>query len=160
MQDDNEMFSTLEQLVLKAANQQPCEEEFEKIVCFYKTDFDSDILKVQILTVPSNISTVSNDTFETFHGVRKAVTKLKKPVICLINEYMKLLKLIIVMPATNAVSERSFSAMRRLLTYLRSSISKNRLNNSMVLHIYKEKLYNLSLIDIVNYFVEVNVCSW
>ncbi|MCP3852474.1 MAG: hypothetical protein GY694_19915 [Gammaproteobacteria bacterium] len=53
MQDDYEMFSTLEQLVLKAANERLCEEEFEKIVCFYKTDFDSDILKVQILTVPS-----------------------------------------------------------------------------------------------------------
>ncbi len=35
-------------------------------------------------------------------------------------------------------------------------MSENRLNNSMVLHIYKEKLYNLSLIDIGNDFVEVN----
>ena len=82
--------------------------------------------------------------------------KLKKPVRCLINEYLKLLKLIIVMPATNAVSERSFSAMRSLLTYLTSSISENRLNNSMVLHIHKEKLYNISLIDIGNDLVEVN----
>ena len=51
MQDDYEMFSTLEQLVLKAANGQPCEEEFEKNFFFYKTNFDCDILKVQILTV-------------------------------------------------------------------------------------------------------------
>ena len=45
MQDDYEMFTTLEQLVLKAANRQLCEEEFEKIVFFYKTNFDCDIQK-------------------------------------------------------------------------------------------------------------------
>ena len=69
--------------------------------------------------------------------------------------FIKVVKLIIVMPATNAVSERSFSAMRRLLTYLRSSMSKNRLNNSMVLHIHKEEhLDTMSLIDIANDFVK------
>ena len=41
-------------------------------------------------------------------------------------------------------------------TYLRSSISENRLNNPMVLHIDKEKLYNLFLTYIGNDFVEVN----
>ena len=58
------------------------------------------------------------------------------------------------MPATNAVSERSFSAMRRLLTHLKSSMSKNRLNNSMVLHMHKEHLDTMSLIDIANDFVK------
>ena len=43
------------------------------------------------------------------------------------------------MPATNAVSERSFSAMRRLYTYLRTNMLQNGLNNMMVLHVHKEK---------------------
>ena len=54
------------------------------------------------------ISIVQDDTFEIFHGVRKAVMKLNKPVRCLINQYIKLFKLIIVMPATNAVSDGVF----------------------------------------------------
>ena len=58
------------------------------------------------------------------------------------------------MPATNAVSERSFSAMRRPYTYLRTNMTQNRLNNSMVLHIHKEKTDDLSMVDIANYFVE------
>ena len=33
--------------------------------------------------------------------------------------YTEVLKLILVMPATNAVSERTFSALRRLKTWLR-----------------------------------------
>ena len=54
------------------------------------------------------------------------------------------------MPATNAVSERSFSAMCRLFTYLRTNMGPNRLNNTMVLHVHKERLDQLSLIDIAN----------
>ena len=41
------------------------------------------------------------------------------------------------MPATNAVSERSFSALRRIKSYLRANMSQERLNQSMVLHVHK-----------------------
>ena len=44
--------------------------------------------------------------------------QLKKPIRNLISEIVKMIKLVIVIPATNAVSERSFSAMHRLYTYL------------------------------------------
>ena len=63
------------------------------------------------------------------------------------------MKLAIVMPATNAVSERSFSAMRRLYTYLRTNMSQNRLNNMMVLHVHKEKTDALKLVNVANEFV-------
>ena len=43
---------------------------------------------------------------------------------------MKLLKLIIVIPAINTVSERSFSSMRHLYTYL--NMLQSRLNHTMV----------------------------
>jgi hypothetical protein len=38
-----------------------------------------------------------------------------------LSEVVKLVRLILVMPATNATSERSFSALKRVKTYLRSS---------------------------------------
>ena len=148
------MYLTLEQLVLKSANGEQREEEFQKVTGFYDDDFDCQLLEVQLKTVSSILSTVTGEKLETFHDVRKAVQKLRTPVMGLISQFIKVVKLIIVMPATNAVSERSFSAMRRLLTYLRSSMSKNRLNNSMVLHIHKEHLDTLSLIDIANDFVK------
>ena len=43
MLGDYEMFSTLEQIVLKAANEKRCEEETLKVVSLYKDDFDSGI---------------------------------------------------------------------------------------------------------------------
>ena len=41
-----------------------------------------------------------------------------------------MVKLILVIPATNAVSERSFSSLKRIKTYLRSTIANNRLKRS------------------------------
>ena len=64
-----------------------------------------------------------------------------------------LFKLVIVMSATNAVSEASFSAMRRSCTYLRTNIGSSRLNNAMMLHIHKTGLDKLSMVDIASDFV-------
>ena len=61
--------------------------------------------------------------------------------------------LILVMPATNAASEKSFSTLRRVKSYLRSTMQA-RLNHTMVLHIYKEMLDNLELDSIANEFVQ------
>jgi len=69
------------------------------------------------------------------------------------SEVVRLARLILVMPATNAVSERCFSAMRRLKTYLRSTMQQSRLNHVMLLHIHKELLDQLNLVDIGNEFV-------
>ena len=57
------------------------------------------------------------------------------------------------MPATNAVSERSFSAMRRLKTYLHSSMRQSRLNHVMLLNINREKVDQLDIDVIADEFV-------
>ena len=60
------------------------------------------------------------------------------------------------MPSTNAVSERSFSAMRRLKTYLRSTMRQTRLNHVLLLNMHKERLDSLDLYIIANDFVRGN----
>ena len=65
-----------------------------------------------------------------------------------------LVRLILVMPVTNAVSERSFSAMRKLKSYLRSTMTQSRLNHLMILHLNKQKLDSLDLNAIGNQFVQ------
>ena len=56
------------------------------------------------------------------------------------SEVIALLKLYLASPATNAVSERSASAMRRLKNWLRSTMSQERLNHCMLLSIHKDCL--------------------
>ena len=69
------------------------------------------------------------------------------------SEVCRLAHLILVMPATNAVSEHSFSAMRRLKTYLRSSMRQSRLNHVMLLNINREKVDQLDIDVIADEFV-------
>ena len=107
------------------------EEELQKVIGFYNDDFKNDILRVQLRTLPAVIgqSEASVNTHEYF------VKQLKKPIRNLISEVVKMIKLVIVMLATNAVSECSFSAIHHLYNYLRTNMGSSRLNNAMVLHI-------------------------
>ena len=49
------------------------------------------------------------------------ISEVQKVSLCYV---WVLFKLLLVMPATNASSERSFSALRRVKTYLRSTMSQ------------------------------------
>ncbi len=57
------------------------------------------------------------------------------------------------MPATNAASERSFSTMKRVKSYLRSTMGQERLNNLMIMNIYKTEAEKLDLKLVADEFV-------
>ena len=106
-----------------------------------------DILRVQLRALPVVIGR-GEGSVNKFYDIRILVKQLKKPIRNLISEVVKMIKLVIVLPAANAVSERSFSATRRLYTYLRTNMRSSRLNNAMVLHIQKARLDKLSMVDV------------
>ena len=59
------------------------------------------------------------------------------------------------MPATNFVSERSFSALKPFGTYLRSNTGQARLNHLMRLqHVHKEFADGIDVVAVANLFVE------
>ena len=62
----------------------------------------------------------------------------------------------LVMPATNAVSERSFSALKRVKTYLRSTTGEGRLNHLMPLHVNKELADGIDMVEVANVLVGAN----
>ena len=72
------------------------------------------------------------------------------------HQVCRVAQLIIVMPATNAASERSFSVMHRIKSYLRSTMTQQRLNHLMILNIYKEALDDMELKSIADEFVQGN----
>ena len=62
----------------------------------------------------------------------------KTPVTkTLLGEVHKLLRLYSTLPVASATSERTFSSLRRLKSYLRSTKNQNRLNNCLFLHCHK-----------------------
>ena len=56
------------------------------------------------------------------------------------SEVEKLVRLLMVCPCSSAAAERSFSALRRLKTWLRSTMSQSRLNSVAVCHCHQDLL--------------------
>ncbi|KAI4833262.1 hypothetical protein KUCAC02_016172 [Chaenocephalus aceratus] len=67
-----------------------------------------------------------------------------------------LVRLLFVVPCSSAEAERSFSALRRLKTWLRSSMSQRRLNNVGVCHIHQDKLDQVDIEEICQLFISAN----
>ena len=62
-------------------------------------------------------------------------------------EFSKMVHILAVIPATSCSAERSFSALRRLKTYLRSIMGQRRVNNIALLNI--ERTYAYSVVSIL-----------
>jgi len=112
----------LENLLLKAVRQESYEECLTAVTSFYSTDFDTTQLRLHLNVLASNFPADLHNT-ATVMDVRRHVQAMSSPEKLLISQVLTLFHLILVMPATNATSERSFSAMRRVKTYLRSTMS-------------------------------------
>ena len=81
---------------------------------------------------------------------------LKPEMRNLLSEVCKVVELILVLPASNAALERSFSKMKFIKTRLRSSMKAKRLNHYMIMGHYKEMVDNLDLEKIAFEFIRRN----
>ena len=152
-QKGQEMYSALQNLLLLAAKNEDYEETLKLVLDFYKDDFNENCLKSQLLMFKSIFPTKENVDFPEIISYFK---KLKPGVKSLLTEVCKVMELILVLPATNANSERGFSKLRLVKTYLRSTMTQGRLNHLMILSIYKDMLDNIDLDKICNEFVTAN----
>ena len=57
---------------------------------------------------------------------------------------------------SHTTSERTFSVLKRLLVYLRSTMTEKRPNNCLLVHVHKEIVDELDLKEIAVEFVSVN----
>ncbi len=149
------IYKNLEALLLKAANQQDFSSELEYVTAFYGDDFDQSELSAQLRVFGASFTKEGqhSELETTLQEALEFLWSLSEGQRVFFKQVCFLASLILVMPATNAASERSFSAMRRLKSYLRSTMGQARLNHVIVLNIYKEKLDGLNLRSTANEFV-------
>ena len=125
----------IERLLMKAANQESTEFEIGLLKeSIYKEDFDFTVFERQVPV----ITDVIHQVFPTV----KKVTRIR--TVCdaltehsyrqMLSEVHKLLRLYLTLPVTSSTSERAFFTLRRLLNYLRSTMTEKRLNNCLLLH--------------------------
>ena len=148
----------IEQTLLKAANGDDCQNETALLAeSCYKNDVNWSDLNRHIPLL--------QDVIKKGTPFVKKVTSIQ--TVCeamnsnnvfkeMLPTVHQLLRLYTTVPITSATSERTFFALRRLLTYLRSSMTERRLNHCLLLHIHKELTDSLDLISIAKEFVRLH----
>ena len=143
-------YSQLQQLLFCAIRGEDYKENLQSILTVYGSDFDGERLDTQLLTLSTNFPSTDNLRLKDILDYVKELTPAQ---LSLYSEIIKLLKIILVMPATNAISERSFSQLRRIKTYLRSTMTQQRLNHCMIVNGYITDTDEIDLNNIAKDFI-------
>jgi len=120
-------------------------------VCQLYDEFDKNLLGRQLAMLQSlcsqSVCPVANVT--AFANLFK-----RKPseVKSLFGQVDILLRLLLVVPASSATAERSFSCLRRLKNHLRSTMSQCRLNH-LTVYVHQDRVDTLDLHAIYREFV-------
>lgn len=103
-------------------------------------------MKIQLQLLPDLIKTRNQNVHNSLHI--KQVTNVR--TICdlmnemeasksMLSEVYQLLQIFFTIPVTTSTAERTFSSLRHLKTFLRSSMTQPRLNNLMLMYVHREK---------------------
>ena len=77
-----------------------------------------------------------NTTADAVHALQEMPPEVRG----LFDQVETLVRLLMVVPISSAEAEQSFSGLRRLKTWLRSTMMQKRLNGIAVCHIHQERL--------------------
>ena len=133
----------------------------EDFCSMYGKDLQIDCLISQLGMLPDLLRTVND---QQHYGIKR-VTSIGTVVdIMNVNNFSKtflsevdcLIRMYLTVPMTSATAERTFSTLRQLKNYLRSTMSQKRLNHVVVLHTHKERIDELDLLATAREFVSAN----
>ena len=147
----------MENLILNAANGDLFTEELNAVSSsVYGTDLDVTRLAHHIAVLPYIVQQALPKVKQVT-SIRTVCTAITSNLHrSAFHEMHKLIWLNLTVPITSATSERAFSTLKRLLTYLHSSMTENRLNNCCLLHIHKDILHEMDLTPIAAAFTSAN----
>jgi len=113
-------------------------------------EIDNSQLSIQLAMFRQQFTFSTTD--EATVILRSSVPEVRR----LFNQVETLLRLLLVLPATSCEAERSFSGLRRLKTWLRSSMSQERLNSVAVCHVHQQYTDCLDICSLANTFATAN----
>lgn len=153
---DLNTVTQIEMLLVNAGNGVLADSLDPGLESYLKDDFDLDRLKTQLSLVKDMVANAQDLRVTRVTNVRTISDAMNTSCIYknMLNEVHKLLKLYYTFPVTTATSERSFSSLRRLKSFLRTTMTECRLNNLFLLYVHKSVTLNLTCI--ATDFVSVN----
>ena len=135
------MYTHIEQTLLKGAVGLDVDQHINMLLTIYKDGFGYIQLKSQLLTLSSSLKLILQSNMPlTTKGLIRHMQELNPGKKALLSQVFQLAQYRLIMPASNAVSERSFSVLRRIKAYLRNTMTQNILNHTMCLKIHSKRL--------------------
>ena len=127
----------------------------------YSDDLNYERLEIQLKMLPDLIADMRSSGevpgLKRISSVRSLANIMKQGSgAVMFSEVRMLIKLFLTIPVTTASAERSFSALRRLKTYLRSTMTQNRLNNIALPHVHKGYVDEVDVPEIARNFITAN----
>ena len=154
-QRDFNTVCDIEEMLLNAANGKSV--TIPESITLYSQDIDVEKLETQLKLLHQFIN-VADETIKSITPMRSLAQVLNSCHVAkkMLSEVDILLRIYFTIPVTTATAERSFSCLRRLKTWLRSTMSQERLNNLLLVHVHKNVTDSLSLQEIAQEFTAVN----
>lgn len=144
------VYNQVENLLIKACKGDDFSLEIADVCSFYN-DISQNRLSLQLKMIASVFPSVL-DVTTLIQQFRQKCPEVQS----LFPEVKELLEVVLVVPASSATAERSFSLLRRLKTYLRSTTNQARLNHLAVITIHREEVEKIQNSDIKKIFVNAN----
>ena len=138
--------------MLKAIKGQETLTEMKTVLSAYSAEVSDTEIEAKLPTFRVIIGG-NSDQVKCFNNILDKIKSLNEHEQCLIGEVVTLCKIMLVIPATSATTERSFPTARHLKMWLGSHIVQSRFNDVCILNTHKKRLYDLSLIDIASQFI-------
>ena len=154
------MLQNIEDLLIKASqpgNTADVVTELEFGCKFYCEDLHKDRLTVQLQTLQAHFHNDKLKDIKLTVSLSVIVDFLKTLSLSareMFSEIVTFVKILLVIPATNASSERTFSVLCRIKTYLRTTMTQTRLYHLMMLHIHCEETHSLNLKAVAKEFID------
>ena len=120
--------------------------EISEVVELYP-ELDAQLLQMQLAILNANYK--FNSSQEVTNVLKTMVPEVRR----LFTQVEALVRLLLVVPVSSCEAERSFSALRRLKNWLRSTMEQSRLNSVFVGHVHKEKLEKITRQKIATAFI-------
>lgn len=147
-QEGTKLYSSLVKMVQDSIDGKPV--STDPGLAIYD-DIDWDRVKCELQLVSELLRVGTNTTISTI--AQFAAWLQKSPGRSFLTNVELVITLILTLPATNASSERVFSTLKRIKTYLRSTMTQQRLNSTLLVHTYKDLTDSLNVEEIISLFV-------
>lgn len=142
-------------LVQSCRGEDPLLRDIETILVHASGDLDKDLVGQlsQLRNIP--MSTEERNGMTSFSDILKLLKK-ERALLRLLPQVVKLVKLVCILPCSTATPERSFSQLRRIKNYMRSTVTQERLNHTMIAAVHCDKLDNIDINKVMNEFIMRN----